>query len=201
MKKKIENKALFIQRLAAFLIDIVIVSFFATIISFPFIDYDSVKKLDDQSKEIIEKYTNNEIKIDTYFTETKNITYEMAKQEGALTLSMLFISILYFVVYQFKKKGQTVGKKLLKIKVDKYDKDLTINDYIFRAFIIDSIIFDMLIFIFVIFSSSNIYFAGDMVIESIKYILLAVCALMVMFRNDGRGLHDMLAHTIVVKEK
>ena len=51
---KKQEKALFIQRLGAYLIDIVIVSFVATLISMPFIDSKKEEKQQKQVQEIME---------------------------------------------------------------------------------------------------------------------------------------------------
>lgn len=195
-----KNKALFIQRFGAFILDILIISSIASLISYPFLDSKSINKLNDNTSEIIEKYSSGEIDVDTYFDEVKGISYQMAKQEGVVSLVTLFLSILYFVVYQYYNSGQTIGKKILKIKVvSNDDKDLTMNSFIFRSLIINSILIDMISFAIVIFGSETVYFYGFALCSFIKYILLLICAFMVMWSKSGQGLHDKLAHTNVVK--
>ena len=68
MKKKNE-KALFIHRLGAFIIDIFLVSCITSLISYPFLDSKSINKLNNSTTELIEKYTNGEINIETYTDE------------------------------------------------------------------------------------------------------------------------------------
>ena len=101
MKKKNE-KALFIHRLGAFIIDVFLVSCIASLISYPFLDSKSINKLNDSATELIEKYTNDEIDIETYTDEVKSVTYELAKKQGASSLITITLTILYFVVYQYK---------------------------------------------------------------------------------------------------
>ena len=55
------EKALFVQRFLAFLLDIVLVSFVASFISYPFLDMDSIQKLNESSVEVMENYTNGKI--------------------------------------------------------------------------------------------------------------------------------------------
>ncbi len=194
------NRALFIQRFGAFIIDILIISSIASLISYPFLDSKSINKLNDNTNEVIEKYSSGEIDVNTYVDEVKGISYQMAKQEGIVSLVTLFLSILYFVVYQYYNSGQTIGKKILKIKVvSNDDRDLTMNSFIFRSLIINSILIDMISFTIVIFGSETVYFYGVALCSFIKYILLLICAFMVMWSKSGQGLHDKLAHTNVVK--
>ena len=198
--KKNEEKALFVQRLAAFIIDIFLISCVASLLSYPFLDNKSINSLTENATELIESYSKGDIDIDTYTSEVKGVTYELAKKQGVTSLITITLSVLYFVVYQYKKQGQTFGKKLLKIKVVSSDKDkLTTNNYVIRALIINSILVDLIGLTFVVFGNVDTYFYSNMVCGFIRYGLLLTCAFMVMWSKSGMGLHDRLAHTMVVK--
>lgn len=193
-------KALFIQRILAFFLDIVIVSCVATLISYPFVDNDDIIKLNDSSNEILEKYVAQEIDINTYFMEVKVISFKLAKEYGALYIATIFIAIMYFVVYQFYNNGQTIGKKLMRIRIKSSDADqLIMNNMVIRALIINSIFVDMMVFAFSIFANENIYFYGVGIVEFIGYTIILISGLMVMFSKSGRGLHDIFSHTEVVR--
>ena len=104
------------------------------------------------------------------------------------------------LVYQFYNKGQTLGKKLFKIKVVSNDfKELTMDNYIYRSFIINSLLIDIIIFSLMIFASETIWLIGVGMLEVINYILLFICGFMVIFNKDGRGLHDLLGNTKVIQ--
>ena len=152
------EKALFVQRFLAFLLDIVLVSVVASFISYPFLDMDSIQKLNESSVEVMENYTNGKIDEKEYFNESSTISYELARKQGVNTLVIIFLNILYFVVYQIKNNGQTLGKQILKIRVvDSSNRDLSMNQMIFRSLIINSILIDMVAFGILIFSKQNIY--------------------------------------------
>ena len=198
--KKNEEKALFIQRLVAFIIDIFLISCVASLFYYPFLDNKSINSLTENATELIESYSKGDIDIDTYTSEVKGVTYELAKKQGFTSLITITLSVLYFVVYQYKKQGQTFGKKLLKIKVVSSDKDkLTTNNYVIRALIINSILVDLIGLTFVVFGNVDAYFYSNMVCGFVRYGLLLTCAFMVMWSKSGMGLHDRLAHTMVVK--
>lgn len=202
MSKVKEGKmnALFFQRFVAFIIDVVIISMIASFLSLPFYDSDSVKKLDDSSSSLIEKYTDKQINMKTYLVESADITYEMARKNGVVSLITLFLSILYFVCFQFYKNGQTLGKSLMRIKIVSNDSTkLNINNYIFRALIINSILVNIISLAFLVFGSRDVYFYGVGTIEGIQYIIILISALMVMFRKDSRGLHDLVSNTKVIR--
>lgn len=199
MKAKGE-KALFVQRFIAFLLDIFILSSITSLISYPFLDAKSIDKLNKNSSEVIEKYTTGEIDMDTYVDEVKGISYQLSQKQGVVSLVTLFLAVLYFIVYQYYNNGQTIGKKLMKIKVvSSTDKEITMDSFIFRSLIVNSILVDMISFAIVIFGNETVYFYGVAICGIIKYTLLLICGFMVMWSKSGLGLHDRIAHTTVVK--
>lgn len=198
--KENNEKALFIHRLAAFIIDMFFISCVASLLSYPFLDNKSINSLTEDATKLIESYSKGDIDINTYTSEVKGVTYELAKKQGVVSLITITLSVLYFVVYQYKKQGQTLGKKLLKIKVVSSDKDkLTTNNYVIRSLIINSILVDLIGLTFIVFGNVDTYFYSNMVCGLVKYGLLLTCAFMVMWSKSGMGLHDRLAHTMVIK--
>lgn len=194
------EKALFVQRFLAFLLDIVLVSVVASFISYPFLDMDSIQKLNESSVEVMENYTSGKIDEKEYFNESSTISYELARKQGVNTLVIIFLNILYFVVYQIKNNGKTLGKQILKIRVvDSANRDLSMNQMIFRALIINSILLDMISFGVLIFANQSSYFYGVSFLAFIQFCILSVSTFMIMFGKDRRGLHDLVAHTDVVR--
>ena len=194
------EKALFVQRFLAFLLDIFLISIVASIISYPFLDIDSIQKLNESSAEVMENYATGKINQKEYFNESSTISYELARKQGVNTLVIIFLNILYFVVYQIKNNGQTLGKQILKIRVvDSSHGDLSMNQMIFRALIINSILLDMISFGVLIFANQSSYFYGVSFLMFIQFCILSVSTFMIMFGKNRRGLHDLVAHTDVVR--
>lgn len=71
------NKAYFLQRLLAYVLDMTIVVLVSTLISYPFISTKAVDKLNKQSSEILEKYQNQEISAKTYFNQSMDNSYQL----------------------------------------------------------------------------------------------------------------------------
>ena len=200
VKEKQPEKALFIQRFAAFILDVFIVSMVASMIAYPFLDMNSIDKLSESSTQIVEDYMKQEISIEEYTNESISVSYEMARKQGILSLITIFLNILYFVVFQIKNDGQTIGKKLLKIKVSSNDgKQLTMNQMIFRSLIINSILIDMVNFCVLLFTNQTAYFYGVGILSMVQFIMIAASGFMVMFSDKRQGIHDLIAHTDVVK--
>ena len=200
VKEKQLEKALFIQRFVAFILDVFIVSMVASMIAYPFLDMNSIDKLSESSTQIVEDYMKQEISIEEYTNESISVSYEMARKQGILSLITIFLNILYFVVFQIKNDGQTIGKKLLKIKVSSNDgNQLTMNQMIFRSLIINSILIDMVNFCVLLFTNQMAYFYGVGILSMIQFTIIAASGFMVMFSEKRQGIHDLIAHTDVVK--
>ena len=194
-----KNKPYFLQRIVAFIIDILLVAFVASLIASPFLDTKSISKLETTTTEISQKYLEGGMDVKSFMEETKGISYELAKKSGTLSLITVFLNIVYFIVFQFYFKGQTIGKKLVKIRVEGIAGDLTINNLVVRSLIINSILYNLIGLSLMVFGNANVYFYGSITFETIQYIVFAVCGFMIMFDKKGRGLHDYLGHTQVVR--
>lgn len=199
-KKNNESCKVVMPRFLAFIIDCFFISMLVSIFSYPFLDFDAIDILNQNFNQISTDYLNKVIDVDVYISSATSIFYRLARKQGMYSLMLIFFNILYFVVYQFYNKGQTIGKKLMKIKVVSYDsKELSMDNYIFRTSIVNSIIIDMIIFAFVIFASEQVWFVGVGLIGAIEYIFLFICSFMIIFGKEGRGLHDLISNTKVVR--
>ena len=205
--EKIENenqidkkKALFFQRFFAFLIDMLLLSFITSIITTPFVDSKKISSLNEKSVEITQKLQKNEIDSMTYLKQYSDIYYKIARSSGIISFVSLLLSVLYFVVFQIYEKGQTLGKKMLKIRVVSLDGDLFMNQMIFRSFIANFILFDIISFGVMLFSPKTVYLYIIIFVEMVQILITLISIIMIMNREDGSAVHDILAHTKVVRE-
>lgn len=201
MKKSDKQNALLIQRIIAYILDAVIIAIIATLISYPFYDNANMEKLNNTSSELATKYMDKKIDTKTYIDENKSINYEMSRKSGIITLITILLSVLYFVCYQLYTKGQTLGKRLMRIRIlDKDENDLSMNQLIYRSLIINSILINIILMALVIFTNKDIYFYGTITLNIIQYIIIIVSVIMIIFTKDSRGLHDIICNTKVVRD-
>lgn len=193
-------KVTFIERLGAYLLDALIISFIFYIICLGFGNYtDNSKKI---MEELDNKLVNGLITTEEYIEQYKDVLYDYQKANVLQSVISVALTIAYYVVFQYMNKGQTLGKKLLKIKVvDKDTKEpISILKGLLRSFIILSILSGTLSILFLYILNRNNYFIGYSVILFLEGIFTLTSIILVLYRKDGRGLHDMMANTIVVKE-
>lgn len=193
-----EDKALFIKRLIAFCIDMVIISFIASLLSMPFIDSKAITELQDKQFSSYEKYSKQEINYEEYLIEFSDISYKLAREEGVISIITILLVIVYFVIYQLKNNGQTFGKELMKIKIISDDGELNTNQMIFRTFITDYLLLYIISFVFMLFLPKSNYYSCVAIFSGLQFIVLVVSCFMIMFREDGRGVQDVLCKTRVI---
>ena len=194
-----KKNAVFLKRFIAYIIDFVLISLCAGLLSIPFVDTSNEEKLNHQMSEITEKYVNKEISINTYIKEYSSLYYDVSRNQGITIFITVVLEILYFVVYQLYNDGQTLGKKTMKIKVVSNDGELTMNTLIARSFLIDSIFLHLVTLVCITFLTipmNYFYIVGSF--EMIQALFVFITVIMVMYSKDKRGVHDRITNTTVI---
>lgn len=195
-----KDKAYFLPRLMAYLIDLIIISLIVSVVSIPFED-KNIENLNKEYNDIVDKYTNNKIDNNEFINQYMDISYDLNYKMVPINIINLSIIILYYVIYQSKNNGQTIGKKLMKIKIISNDvSDITTNDYVFRSFILNGLLISILDLILILFVNRKYYFYLSFPLQIIQIILILITVFMILFRKDGRGLHDKVSNMKVIME-
>lgn len=191
-------KAYFLPRFIAYIIDIILVFMVSTLIMTVIPKNSNIEQLQKETKEIKEKFTNKEITQKQYIERAKTLTYDYQYANVPYSIVDIVISILYFVIFQFYNKGQTFGKKLMKVRMVSSDESaLTMNQLIVRALVLQSILINIALIGAVLFMKKYYYYT-DLSLTLLQSAIILVSVGMVLFRNDGRGIHDMIAKTKVI---
>lgn len=195
------DKPYFFPRLVAYIIDIMLVSIVCTGILMIVPENKNYDKYMKEYEQIQTDFIEEKIDSEEYFNKSIDVVYDIDYSNVLPMIIEVVLIILYFIVFQFYNKGQTFGKKLMKLRVvsTKNDK-LTLNQVAYRALIINSILINVLIIGSLLFLGRNYYYYASLVLQVIASIIIVVTLFMILFRKDGRGLHDVMAGTKVVQE-
>ena len=199
VKNSPDIKAMFSQRVLAFLIDLVLLSMITSLITMFIPMNDTATKLYEEQNRVLEDYVAGNVPMEEYVNQMFDLGYDISKQTVIISIVGVVISLLYYVVYPCYNNGQTFGKKLMKIKIKKTnDKELTMNDLLVRSMINNSILVNIINVILVLFLSKNIFLSASSLVSSIQYIVLIISLIMIAFTKNAQGLHDKVVHTEVV---
>lgn len=188
-----------LKRIIAFVIDIVIVSLVVSLLNYLPIDpyKDKYQEKYKEYTELIQK--NTEEGSQEFKDEIIEVNYEVYKYRTYSSIISAGALILYFGVLQLVLDGQTLGKKIMKIRVvSNKDKKLNFWSYLIRIVVLNNIWLSLLnVGAAYVVSGVKFYYVTYVIgmISSLVYMLNLI---MIMFRNDNRGLHDMIAGTKVV---
>lgn len=129
----------------------------------------------------------------------KDYVYILGTKSISNSVVTLVCTLLYFGVIQYFLKGQTIGKKLLKLKVvSSKNKKLNIFNYLLRSLIVNEVLLNGIGILFIALASKSVYTQADTIIKTTISIVEGIIIFLVLTREDQRGLHDLLFGTKVI---
>ena len=187
------------KRVLAYLVDIMIISFVSLLLTYFVPTSENYNKLNKEFETLTIDYRNQEVTMEEYLEKGTDINYQLNKEAVPQTIVSTVLSIIYFVVLAYFMNGETLGKKLMKIKItSNNDKKLTMNNYLIRALVIDSVLMNIITIITILLFSKDIYLTSYNIISYVFSFVYIVSLAMILFSKNGRGLQDILANTKVI---
>ena len=195
------NNTTFLKRAVAFIIDAFIFSLIFGIFMMLIPESSNVTNLNSELNVLSESVLNKEISMNAYFNQYAGIVHSLDKELFLSNLFNFMLMIGYFVILPFYYNGQTLGKKILKIKVVKDNEELTINDLLIRNMIINGLLFSLIGLALIFITGDVAYFTIISILGIIEFLLVIISIFMVLYRHDKKGLHDLWCKTSVIEEK
>lgn len=195
------------KRVCAYIIDIAIVSFIFMLFSKIELlnpNAEEYDKVYDEFTTYVEKNstTSDGLKNIMSGDEYKNFSYKLSKLQIPNSILNIVITFGYFVVFQYLNKGQTVGKRLMKIRVKSKDgKRAGFVQILVRSLLINEIIASIILVIFISTMSQSMYLKANRIVELIDMLIVYGSLGFITFRPDACGLHDLLMNTVVVNDE
>lgn len=175
-------------------------------------EYDSLVKDHEGYVDVLNKYyidnklvkdnydkLNKEID-NNYQKEYKDIYYKMEENSVVQFIIYLLVVFLYFVGFNKYTNGQTLGKKLTRLKIvnsNDENKDVPWWSYVVRILLLYQPIYYIVRLVCISFMNSNMYYDVTSMLFNIQGYLELIIISMIIIRIDGRWLHDILARTRV----
>ena len=186
-------------------------------------DYQDSKLTEKEYKKLVKSYPEYEENINEYYqnkklTEKKynklieQITKEYEKKSSGLyylveknaiseMIIYLIITVVYFVFFNYLTQGQTLGKKVTKLKIineENQNKKVKIINYIIRMLPLYQIIYYTTRLICIFLLKKSQYIEITSMVYYLQSILTFITIATLIIRKDGRCLHDLLAKTKVI---
>ncbi len=146
------------------------------------------------------KKLESEAELD-YQKKYEDLAYKIAKNSSISSAIYIIVTILYFGIFNLITDGQTLGKKLFKLKIvssGSDDSKPNIVSYLIRSVLLYNTIYYLVSLIGIYTLNKENYYLVTNIVYQIQYYIQIIIICMVMLRTDGRGLHDILAKTKVI---
>lgn len=194
------NKSNFGKRLLAYILDAIIVSLIFSVLTMFIKESNNLINLNNQLNSISENFINKTITMKEYFNQYSSIEYLVNKEMFLQNLFSLILMIGYFIILPYYYNGQTIGKKMMKIKIVKEDGKLTINDLALRSLLANGIAMTFIELALIFLIKDTAYFVTISILSFIQFLLVITSVFMILYRKDKKALHDIVCKTLVVDE-
>ena len=195
-------KAKFSKRLEAYFIDILILGLILMVIYAILPEGGNIQALNKEMSEIINLVLDHEITFSTFFERFTTVIHDLDTERAIYHVFNAFLIIAYFIIVPYFQNGQTIGMKIVKIKVERLDHGLiALNDLLIRSLIIHGLGSMMISLACIYVLSGTSYFVVTSIFSFIQILLVILCIFMILYRKDNRGLQDILSKTKVVTVK
>ena len=190
------------QRIISYVIDIIIVILVSTLLTTFIPKSNAYNKAIEKEKAIFEEYKDGNKTSSEYIDEMYEIRYTIEKETISVSLITLVITFAYFSAFTYYMSGQTIGKKLMHIKVVASNgKDASYIQMILRCIIFNGCLTSLISIVMLFFIKSNQYVYTVGLVGIIQSIIEVSSIIMVIYRKDKKGLHDLVAGTKVIEIK
>jgi uncharacterized RDD family membrane protein YckC len=109
----------------------------------------------------------------------------------------------YFVVMPFLNDGQTIGKKVMKIKIVSSKGDLTLMQMITRSLFTPqfNLLADLIYIVFIFILEPIPYLAVIFAAIGLSLVINMITIFMVYMSGDNRGIHEIISSTKIIELK
>lgn len=190
------------KRVIAYIIDLFIVTLLSGILTSVFTDNSAYERDSEKMIELTKKLTSQEITQDEYYAELNPLNYQMTKDSISVTAITCGISIIYFVILSYYCHGITLGKYIMKIKiVSANGHKLHLGNYFLRCLIINMVLSNFMSLVLVETLNESNFTNIYSKISNGFTLLMLLSFILIMYRNDGRGIEDFMGNTKIINFK
>ena len=197
-----KKKPFVYKRVMAYIIDLFIVTLISGILTIVFTDNSAYEKDTDRMMDLTKKYTTKEISEEEYYKQFDELNYQLTLDSVGVTAITCGVSIIYYVILCYYCHGITLGKYIMKIKiVSANGKKLNLGNYLLRCLVINMVLSNLLNIILVESLSKTSFLSIYSKVSNGFTLLLLLSFILIMYREDGRGVEDFMGNTKIINIK
>ena len=152
-----------------------------------------INKYEIELNNLNESYLEQKVEINEYFDNVQAITHNIDKTNLGINIVNTILIIISFIIIPLLSKGQTIGQKLLKIKIAK--DDIKLEDYVGRAVIINGLGYMFFMFIILYLTNDSVYFVLINLLGFFQILVVIINAFMILYSKNRCGIADKFTGT------
>lgn len=189
----------FTKRAGAYIIDFMIFVMVTSLITGFLPQSAKLAEVSKQMTELQDKYVKKEVSVNEYIDTYKGLIYTYDRENISSNICNIVFILGYFAIIPVINNGQTIGKKIMKIKVVKNNGKLNVLDMLIRNIINTSLLQILISTILVYLINGSIYFNLISIIIFIQILLVITTIFMILYRKDKKGVQDLITRTQVIE--
>lgn len=186
------------KRLKAYLIDIILLVLILFLVSNLFYNEQGVI-LNNSLSDLNELFLKGNLTLSKYINEYSLIIYKIDLNNAFYSIINAFFIIGYFVMIPYYRNNQTFGQKLMKIKITSDDR-VTVKSLMIRNIIINGLGYMLLALSFLFIITKNLYFLVVSILGIIQLLIVIRSCFMIIYKEDKKGIQDILSNTYFIEE-
>ncbi len=195
------NKASLLKRLLAYLIDIILILMIIILIEAILPKNSNIEILNQELNQTTDEYFNKQIDFSIYFNQTALIFRDLDKARIMYSVINAILIFIYFIFIPYFFDGKTLGKKILKIKTIRNDKEyLSLKNLVVKNMIDTGLMYMLLSLALIYILPGTSYFTFTLFLSIFQVCLIIASFIMIIKRKDKRGLNDILSGTKVIED-
>lgn len=188
----------FSKRLFAYLFDSLILLLIIIIVSILFPN-NNMTNLQTELTVIEQNYIFENIDKTLFFSESFEVMAKMFKESMPTILINILFIIIYYIIIPFYGNYQTLGMKVLNIRIlSEKNKPITLSDLVLRNIITNGLGYLMICLGTYYILPSDIFIITVSILGIIQVLLVIISSFMIIYKKNRKGIQDIISDTKVI---
>lgn len=196
-----KTKPYLYKRVIAYIIDLLIVTIVSSLISVAILDTKPGAITTSDLLLLASKLNEKEITKEQFDVEYNEMYYQITRENFDITAITCIFSLVYYVLIAYLLKGQTLGKKLMRLRIKRIKGNLNMGNLLLRSLLVNLVLSNVLSLVLITVLSKDAFINVYPKISSVFTIIMIISLVLILYRDDGRGVHDLISGTVLINTK
>ncbi len=187
------------KRFIAYFIDFVIMLALLYLLALILPSNQNVGILQNEINDSLNSFLTNKISFTTFINRYAISYHSLMLNVVHINVITLILLFIYYVITPLYNSGQTIGKKITKIKIVSSKGELTRTKLFTRALFINGLMYTLLSIILLYTSSGLSYFLLVSLLAALQIIFILVNILILVYKKNNKTIHDKISFTNVIE--